>query len=119
MSDSVKTSDQLPEHPDFWCKRFGAGTTPWDAGKVPEQFADFAARQATPLNTLIPGCGSGWEAACLAEHGWPVTALAFSPTAVDRARDILGNSAVHLVCADFFQCQPEQPLALLYERTSH
>ncbi len=116
MNEAVKTPDQQPEHPDFWCKRFGAGTTPWDAGKVPEQFADFAARQAMPLNTLIPGCGSGWEANCLADHGWPVTALDFSPTAVDRAREILGTAAVHLVCADFFQWQPEKPLDLIYER---
>ena len=117
MNDiSAKPADQLPEHPDFWCKRFGAGTTPWDAGKVPEQFADFAARQTTPRNTLIPGCGSGWEATCLADHGWPVTALDFSPTAVDRAREILGTAAVNLVCADFFQWQPEKPLDLIYER---
>ena len=40
MSDSppspiqIKPDDQRPEHPDFWCKRFGQGVTPWDAGKV-------------------------------------------------------------------------------------
>ncbi len=116
MSENIKPPEQRPEHPDFWCKRFGEGVTPWDAGKVPNALANFVARQPAPLNTLIPGCGSGWEAACLAEQHWPVTALDFSPTAVARAREILANFAVDLVCDDFFKWQPAQPLQLIYER---
>ena len=112
----IKPNEQRPEHPDFWCKRFGAGTTPWDAGKVPAAFADFIARQAAPCNTLIPGCGSAWEAGHLAEHAWPVTALDFSPVAVDAAREILGNVPVDLVCADFFSFIPRRPYQLIYER---
>ena len=118
---SNKTPDQRPEHPDFWCKRFGAGTTPWDAGKVPDEFAAFIGAEAAPLRTLIPGCGSGWEAVLLAERGWRTTALDFSPLAVERARSVLAPvlgpvSTVDLVCADFFQWQPETPLDLIYER---
>ena len=111
-----KPPDQRPEHPDFWCKRFGAGLTPWDAGRVPAAFADFIARQPAPLNTLIPGCGSAWEARHLAELGWPVTALDFSPAAVTAARIILGNAPVDLVCADFFAFTPTTPCTLIYER---
>ncbi len=114
MSD--KPADQQPEHPDFWCKRFGQGVTPWDAGRVPEDFAAFITAQATPMNTLIPGCGSAWEAGFLAMHHWPVTALDFSPVAIDTARSLLGTSPVDLVCADFFQWQPARPLDLIYER---
>ena len=122
MSDSrpsptqIKTDDQRPEHPDFWCKRFGEGFTPWDAGKVPDDFAAFVAQHPTPLNTLIPGCGSAWEAVHLAQHAWPVTALDFSPTAIARAREVLADVAVDLVCDDFFKWQPPKPPALIYER---
>lgn len=122
MSDSaasptqIKPDDQRPEHPDFWCKRFGEGTTPWDAGKVPTAFAHFIARQPAPLNTLIPGCGSAWEAGHLAELGWPVTALDFSPVAVATARTVLGSAAVDLVCDDFFTFSPPRPYQLIYER---
>ncbi len=116
MTDTQKPPSQRPEHPDFWCQRFGEGVTPWDAGRVPADFAAFVARQPAPLTTLIPGCGSGWEAACLAENGWPVTALDFSPVAVAKARAVLGTAAVDLVCADFFTFEPAQPLALIYER---
>jgi len=111
-----KPPEQRPEHPDFWCKRFGEGVTPWDAGRVPLAFADFVARQPAPLNTLIPGCGSAWEAAHLAAAGWPVTALDFSPVAVATAREVLGSAPVDLVCADFFTFAPSRPCALLYER---
>ena len=112
----IKPDDQRPEHPDFWNKRFGEGVTPWDAGKAPAAFAEFIVRQPAPLNTLIPGCGSAWEAAHLAELGWPVTALDFSPAAVAVAREVLGNAAVDLVCADFFTFSPRRPYQLLYER---
>jgi hypothetical protein len=115
-STQIKPTEQRPEHPDFWCKRFGEGTTPWDAGKVPAAFADFIARQPAPCNTLIPGCGSAWEAGFLAEHGWPVTALDFSPVAVSAARETLGNVAVDLVCDDFFTFAAQRPTQLIYER---
>lgn len=117
MSDNpIKPPEQRPEHPDFWCKRFGAGTTPWDAGRVPQAFADFIARQPMAVNTLIPGCGSAWEAVHLAEQGWPVTALDFSPLAIDKARQVLGNVAVDLICDDFFTFTPRHPYQLIYER---
>ncbi len=115
-STQIKPAEQRPEHPDFWCKRFGEGTTPWDAGKVPAALADCIARQPSPLNSLIPGCGSAWEAAHLAEQAWPVTALDFSPVAVDKARSVLGDAAVDLVCADFFTFTPAAPFQLIYER---
>ncbi|AXS80947.1 methyltransferase domain-containing protein [Dechloromonas sp. HYN0024] len=116
MSEAIKPPEQRPEHPDFWCKRFGEGITPWDAGKVPAAFADYIARQPAPLNTLIPGCGSAWEAAHLAELGWPVTALDFSPAAIETARRVLGQASVDLLCADFFTFSPARPIALIYER---
>lgn len=116
MNEPIKPPEQRPEHPDFWCKRFGEGVTPWDAGKVPDDFAAFVARQERPLTTLIPGCGSAWEARHLAGSGWPVTALDFSPTAIARAREVLGDAPVDLACADFFAWQPPQRLDLIYER---
>lgn len=116
MNEPTKPSEQRPEHPDFWCKRFGEGVTPWDAGRVQGDFASFVAARTQPLNTLIPGCGSAWEASHLADHRWPVTALDFSPTAVACAREVLADQAVNLVCADFFAWQPAQALDLIYER---
>jgi len=114
-STQIKPPEQRPEHPDFWSKRFAEGVTPWDAGKVPAAFAAFIAAQPAPLNTLIPGCGSAWEARHLAELGWPVTALDFAPAAVATARAVLGGAKVDLVCADFFTFTAAS-YALIYER---
>ena len=83
---------------------------------MPAAFADFVARQRAPRNTLIPGCGSAWEARHLAECGWPVTALDFSPAAVGTARRALGNARVDLRCADFFTFSPAAAYPLIYER---
>ena len=92
---------------------------------MPEAFTSFVARYTEPLTTLIPGCGSAWEAVHLAERRWPVTALDFSPTAVALAREVLDKAlpqeelprgAVELVCADFFTFHPKQALDLIYER---
>ena len=115
-STQIKAPEQRPERPDFWNKRFAAGTTPWDAGRVPAAFAQFIANQPVRLNTLIPGCGSAWDAAHLAKLGWPVTALDFSPAAVEAARQTLGNAPVNLICDDFFTFIPTAPYALIYER---
>lgn len=114
MSD--KPPAQRPELPDFWDKRFQEGTTPWDAGRVPDALRRFAAAQAAPLNTLIPGCGSAWDAAHLAGLGWPVTALDFSAAAITAAREVLGDWPGKLVCADFFAYEPAARLDLIYER---
>lgn len=115
-STQIKPPEQRPEHPEFWNTRFGAGTTPWDAGCVPTAFANFITQQSQPYNTLIPGCGSAWEAAFLAENSWPVTALDFSPVAVNKAREILADAPVTLICDDFFTFTPSAPFQIIYER---
>jgi hypothetical protein len=116
MSTNEKPSELRPEHPDFWCKRFNEGVTPWDAGRVPGALVEFAANRVAPLRTLIPGCGRAWEAAYLASLGWPVTALDFSAGAVASARDMLGDWPGKLRCADFFSFAPEDVYELIYER---
>lgn len=114
MSD--KPPEQRPELPDFWDKRFREGVMPWDAGRIPDSLRRFANAQAAPLSTLIPGCGSAWEAAYLAGLGWPVTALDFSEAAIAAAHQVLGDWPGRLVCADFFTFEPEAPIDLIYER---
>lgn len=111
-----KPRAQRPELPDFWCARFDRGATPWDAGSVPCALRDFVARQPHAMRTLIPGCGSAWEAAYLAAAGWPVTAVDFSPAAITAARRVVLDAPVELVCADFFAFIPAAPCSLVYER---
>ena len=101
--------------PDFWNERFGKSYTPWDRKGVPEDLRRFAAER-NPATVVIPGCGVGYEVAFLAEAGWDVTAVDFSPAAVAAARGNLGRFADRVVEADFFKFEPATQPQVIYER---
>ena len=113
---------QRPELPDFWDHRFRNGTTPWETGGAPAGLREFAARYelsagTPPPRTLIPGCGSAHDAALLDARGWRVTALDFSPAAVEAARQTLSGAwRGELRCADFFTFDAGGSYDLVYER---
>jgi SAM-dependent methyltransferase len=105
-----------PAAPGFWSERFEHGFTPWDRGGIPARFLQFVAEAGRPCVTLIPGCGTGYEVACLSEAGWDVTAIDFSGAAVEAAQKALGPWAGRVVQADFFDFVPPRPVELIYER---
>jgi len=105
-----------PRTPGFWDERFERDFTPWDLNGVPQALRDFVARDPAPRSVLIPGCGKGYELACLLDAGWDATAIDFSPAAVSRARAQVGPWAAQVVQADFFAWEPPRPLDLIYER---
>lgn len=109
-------SSRDPLSPAFWDERFDQGFTPWDRGGVPEQLRAFVDQQPRPLRTLIPGCGSAYELAFMAQAGWDAVAIDFSPAAVAAARRAVGPWQDSVVEADFFSWTPAQPLELIYER---
>lgn len=107
--------------PGFWDERYREGRTPWDLGGVPPALTRFLA--ANPARdgeeALIPGCGSGHEIAAFAVAGYRVTALDFSPAAVERARARLPTGArAEVRCADVLRDPlPAGRFAVVYERT--
>lgn len=105
-----------PTQAGFWNERFETQFTPWDKGGVPQALQEFVARAKRPYATLIPGCGLGYEAAFLAQAGWDVTAIDFSPAAVASAKSIVGEWGRHVIEADFFEYQPDWSVELIYER---
>ncbi|MFZ6849104.1 methyltransferase domain-containing protein [Undibacterium sp. RuRC25W] len=105
-----------PTQANFWDERFEKKFMPWDKGGVPQKFSDFVQAQHHVLHCLIPGCGNGYEVASLAQAGWHVTAIDFSPAAVQHAQQTLGPWAKHVVQADFFSYEPTCPLDVIYER---
>jgi SAM-dependent methyltransferase len=105
-------------HPDFWNGRYAAGKTPWDFGGVPAALKSFLARSSAPGRVLIPGCGSGYEVQAFHEAGYDVTAIDFSPAAVDQARKVLGALAKKVILGDFFTHDfGRNSFDLIYERT--
>lgn len=116
MTQPPASDRPKPHQPAFWNRLFTERIMPWHAGTTPADLQRFAAAQPRPLTTLVPGCGHAYEAGWLAAQGWPVTALDFSPAAVDTAAQQLGDWPGTLVCADFFHYTPPQPPQLIYER---
>lgn len=119
---AAKPDHQRPELPDFWDLRFRERTTPWETGAAPAALRAFAplheerSGNAAP-RVLIPGCGSAWDAAFLAQRGWAVTALDFSAAALDAARATLGADwRGTLLHADFFAFAPDTAFDVIYER---
>ena len=104
--------------PDFWSKRYAAGKTPWDLHGVPEALREFLARSSAPASVLIPGCGSGYELRAFHDAGCDVTALDFSPAAIEQAERVLGPLASKVHLGDFFLYDfGERRFDLIYERT--
>jgi SAM-dependent methyltransferase len=105
---------------NFWDKRFADGDTPWDRGAANPQLGIWLlVRALKPCRILVPGCGSGHEVAVLAQEGFDVTALDYSPEAIARTRQRLAdeNLKATLVEADALTWQPEKPFDAIYEQT--
>ena len=104
--------------PDFWTVRYAAGKTPWDFGGVPSALKSFLERFSVPGRILIPGCGSGYEIQAFHAAGYDVSAIDFSPAAVEQAKRVLGVLAERIILGDFFTYDFGQTrFDLIYERT--
>ena len=104
--------------PDFWSARYAAGKTPWDFGGVPSALKSFLGRSSVPGSVLIPGCGSGYEIQAFHAAGYDVSAIDFSPAAVEQAKRVLGSLADCTIWGDFFTHDfGERRFDLIYERT--
>ncbi len=106
-----------PASPAFWDVRFDAAFTPWDQGGVPQSLVDYITQIPAPKKVLIPGCGSAHEVRFFAGLGWDVTAIDFSPAAVARAKQLLGELGSHVRKADFFgDALGKERFSTVYER---
>jgi SAM-dependent methyltransferase len=102
---------------EFWDVRYARHETPWDFHGVPAHLERFL-RACPPARVLIPGCGRAYEVRAFNEAGWEVTAMDFSPEAVEQARRHLGELANRVLQADFFKHNfGGASFDLVYERT--
>jgi SAM-dependent methyltransferase len=108
---------QDSSRPEFWDVRYETGQTPWDFHGVPAALRAFLEFSQTGT-VLIPGCGAGYEVRAFHESGWDVTAIDFSPVAVELARSQLGTLAGCVVLGDFFTVDfGARRFDVIYERT--
>lgn len=88
---------------EFWESRYAESERIW-SGAANRVLADIAAglEAGTALDL---GCGEGGDAVWLAQHGWTVTGVDLSPTAIERGRTAavsagIGEEVLQLEAAD-------------------
>jgi SAM-dependent methyltransferase len=83
---------------------YGVGFTPWDGHPLSTTLREVVEGTDTPApgSALDVGCGTGDASIYLAQHGWQVTGVDFTPKALDKARAKAraANATVHFVHAD-------------------
>jgi SAM-dependent methyltransferase len=90
-----------------WDRRYAETELLWSA--APNRFLVAEAASLEPGRALDLACGEGRNAVWLAELGWRVTAVDFSPVAIDKARARAAREGrdVEFVCADLLEYEPE------------
>ncbi len=81
--ENTGTSQIAPA--DFWEDRYAGTDRVW-SGRVNQVLAEIAP-SLPPGRALDLGCGEGADAIWLAQHGWTVTGIDLSPSAVRRAAE--------------------------------
>ena len=97
---------------EFWEARYTKTADPVWSGRVNRVLADVAAT-LVPGRALDLGCGEGGDAVWLAQHGWRVTGVDLSPTAVARGRAAAASAGIteetlRLVAADLATWTPPE-----------
>lgn len=87
-----------------WDRRYAEKPLYWGAG--PNRFVAGEVSGLVPGRALDLACGEGRNAVWLAEQGWEVTGIDFSPVAIDKARALGTERGVHveLVVDDVVTC---------------
>ena len=68
----------------------------WDTGLTPPEVTTAQAAFNQPGRALDLGCGTGTSAIYLAQHGWQVTGIDFSPKAIELACGKARRAGVNL-----------------------
>ncbi len=91
-------------YPDKWEADYQAGTDGWDLGGPNPVFKRLAqSGRFPPGRMLVPGAGRGPDAREFARHGFQVTAVDFSPTAIREMKRLSEPAApVTVIQNDLF-----------------
>lgn len=84
-----------------WEQAYEMGNTPWDKGSASPPLVEYLERHRIKGRVLVPGCGTGHDAAVLAESGADVTGMDIAPLALKMARKQRPHAKVCWLEGDF------------------
>jgi methyl halide transferase len=90
----------------FWNKRYAQQQTGWDIGHASTPLVNYFEQltdKAAPI--LIPGCGNGYEAGWLLQHGFTnITVIDIAEVPVQQLRQAFtGQPGITILQEDFFE----------------
>jgi len=86
------------DKPAYWEERYKTNQTNWDTKSINPVFAELLdnLKIVKPGKMLVAGCGKGYDAVLAAEKGYEVTAVDFSSTAIDYAKQLAVQKGVNI-----------------------
>ncbi|MFI5398913.1 MAG: class I SAM-dependent methyltransferase [Candidatus Binatia bacterium] len=107
----------MDEPDNKWEQLYQGGFKPWDTGRPDSHLVRFVADGGIrPRRALDVGCGTGTNAIWLAEHGFAVTGIDVSPTALALAKAKPGAERCDFALVDFFDLPaPADPFGFVFD----
>jgi SAM-dependent methyltransferase len=107
---------------DAWNARYEIGSIPWDLGRAhPELETRLALDPALGTRSvgrvLVPGAGTGHDAAALAQAGWRVTAVDIAPAVEAALLRRLAADHASVLIADSLEIEVDEPFDLIFDHT--
>jgi SAM-dependent methyltransferase len=102
-----------PVHMDStnWDDRYASKELVWGTG--PNAFLPPLVQGIRPGTALDVACGEGRNSLWLAEQGWDVTGIDFSPVAIEKAWLLAQDAPITYEVADVESYEPPQPFDLV------
>lgn len=105
-----------------WNARYEMGSIPWDLGRAHPELEtrlalDPALGTGSVGSVLVPGAGTGHDAAALAQAGWRVTAVDIAPAVEAPLLRRLVADHASVVIADSLELDAEEPFDLVFDHT--
>jgi SAM-dependent methyltransferase len=103
-----------------WDVHYQSGSPPWETGRPSDELQRFIAElKMPPCRVIELGCGSGINAIWLAQQGFDVTGVDFSPLAIEKAkrRAADANAAVRFILGDVLDLPEKfEPFPFFFDR---
>ncbi len=112
------------DSPSYWDEMYKNNQAGWDLKSSNPVFEEILRKNnlINPGKIMIIGCGKGYDAVAAAKAGYKVTAVDFSPFAIDFAKDLAEreNVQVNFLIEDFFNLNHnfENKFDIVYDYTT-